>query len=797
MRNTARLVLYSASAALVILCGVYAQAQPAPAADVIANPFAHDAAAPAAGKAVFESTCAACHGAGAAGSERAPALNAGTFRHGGSDTDIFQTIRSGVPGTAMPSFSGLPSDSVWRLVSYIKSLSGATGALGHATGDAANGAKLFFGAAGCSGCHEVNGRGMDLASDLSGEGTKPVTAIKNGVLHQLPPARGFRTAPHYADVVTGDGRTVHGLVQNEDSAHLQLETADGKWLTLDKSGIRSIADAGGAQPRDVAGRLSPKDIDDVVAYLAAQKGRDFTQTIKASPAPVLPYARIAAAGKEPQNWLTYWGGFDSAHFSELDQITPANAGQLQAKWVGPMPGTTGNSEATPLVVDGVMYVSGAPGDVYAYDARTGLQKWAFHRKQDIKNPYQNNPNNRGVAVLDGRVFVGTLDDLLIAIDANSGRELWETRTANTLDGFTLTGAPLAVDGKIIMGMSGGELGVRGYLDAYDPATGKRLWRTYTVPAKGEPGNETWAGDSWKIGGAPTWLTGSYDPQLHLLYWGTGNPAPDYNAENRKGDNLYTDSVLAIDPDTGKIKWHYQFTPNDDHDWDSTEAYVLTDMTIAGKPRKVMLHADRNGVYYVLDRTNGQMLLAKPFVKTNWFTGFDTKGRPIVDPKTTATYGGQLVYPNVGGTNFQAPSYDGQSGIFYVEYVSSQGFAQSAPVSFEKGKLFLGRGAGPAPAAPETEQGVEAIEAATGKILWKFPLARVGLGSGLLATKGGVVFVGGAGGELVALDKTTAKPLWHFRVNDRVNTSPISYAVDGKQFFAIVAGNVVYAFALPD
>ena len=348
-----------------------------------------------------------------------------------------------------------------------------------------------------------------------------------------------------------------------------------------------------------------------------------------------------------------------------------------------------------------------------------------------------------------------------------------------------------------MGMSGGELGVRGYLDAYDPASGKRLWRTYTVPGKGEPGNETWAGDSWKIGGGPTWLTGSYDPQLHLLYWSTGNPAPDYNAENRKGDNLYTDSILAIDPDTGKIKWHYQFTPNDDHDWDSTEDYVLTDMAIGGKQRKVMLHADRNGVYYVLDRTSGQMLLAKPFVKTNWFTGFDAKGRPIIDPKTTATYSGQIVYPAVGGTNFQAPSYNAASGIFYLEYVSSQGFAQSAPVNYEKGKLFLGRGAGPAPQAPETDQGVEAIEAATGKVLWKAPLARVGLGSGLLATKGGVLFVAGAAGELIAMDDKTGKLLWHFRTNERVNTSPISYAVDGKQFFAIVVGGAVYAFALPD
>jgi len=786
--------------AVVMACLGQALAQPAtpPVADVIANPFANDPAAPAAGKALFEGTCAACHGAGAAGSERAPALNTGTFRHGGSDAEIFQTIRSGVTGTLMPAFSALPSDNVWRLVSYIKSLSGQTGPLGQATGDAVAGEQIFFSKGGCSGCHEINGRGLDLASDLSAEGTKPVAAIKLGVLHQLPRGRGFGGAPHYADVTGNDGRVVHGLVRSEDSFAILLETADGKWTSFQKKDVKTIANAGGAEPRDVATRLSATEVDDLVAYLQKQKARDFTQIAKNTPASVLPYTQLVNAKAEPHNWPTYWGDYAGHHFSGLDQITPANVSQLQAKWVGPMPPSpTGYSEATPLVVDGVMYVSGSPGDVYAFDVRTGMQKWFFHRKQDIKNPYQNNPSNKGLAVLDGRVFIGTLDDLLIAIDANTGRELWEVRTADTLEGIQMSGAPLAVDGKIITGMSGGELGTRGYLDAYDPVTGKRLWRTYTIPAKGEPGNESWAGDSWKTGGAPTWLTGSYDPELHTLYWGTGNPAPDYNAESRKGDNLYSDSVLAIDPDTGKIKWHYQFTPNDDHDWDSTEDYVLTDMTIAGKPRKVMLHADRNGVYYVLDRTNGQMLLAKPFVRTNWFTGFDKKGRPIVDPKTTATYSGQVVFPAVGGTNFQAPSYDAQTGVFFLEYVSSQGFAQSAPVTYEKGKLYLGRGAGPAPQGPPPEQGVMAIEAATGNILWKYTMARVGLGSGLVGTKGGVLFVAGAGGEFIALDQKSGKPLWHFRTNGPVNDSPMGYAVDGKQFVALVAGNVVYAFALPD
>jgi alcohol dehydrogenase (cytochrome c) len=375
--------------------------------------------------------------------------------------------------------------------------------------------------------------------------------------------------------------------------------------------------------------------------------------------------------------------------------------------------------------------------------------------------------------------------------------LWEVRTDDTLAGYQLTGAPLAVDGKIIMGMSGGELGVRGYLDAYDPATGKRLWRTYTTPAPGEKGNETWSGDSWKTGGAPTWLTGSYDPEQHLLIWGTGNPAPDYNAEDRKGDNLYSDSVLAIDPDTGKIKWHYQFTPNDDHDWDSTEDYVLTRMVVNGKERKVILHADRNGFFYALDGTNGQFLWAKPFVRTNWNKGFDAKGRPIIDPATIATRTGVTVFPAVGGTNFQAPTYDAKNGLFILEYVSAQGFAQSAPVTYEKGKQFLGRGAGGGPNPVATDQGIEAIDAKTGNIVWKFPMARVGLSSGLVGTAGGIVFAASAEGQLLVLDEKSGKPLWHLRINGPVNSSPITYSAGGKQFLAITASTQLLVFGPPD
>ena len=444
-----------------------------------------------------------------------------------------------------------------------------------------------------------------------------------------------------------------------------------------------------------------------------------------------------------------------------------------------------------------MYVSGPPGDVYALDAKTGLTLWRFHRKQDVVNPYQINPSNRGVAVLDGRVFFGTLDDNLIALDAHTGRQLWEVRVADTLEGFTLTGAPLAVNGKIIMGSSGGEMGLRGFLDAYDPATGTRLWRFYTTAAPGEVGGKTWSGDSAKLGGGGTWLTGSYDPELHLLYWSIGNPAPSFNQTVRKGDNLFTDSVVALDPDTGKLRWWYQFTPNDSHDWDSEEDLVLADQMVDGKPRKLMLHSDRNGVFYVLDRTDGKFLWAKPFVKVTWATGWDKQGRPIVDHSTDATPEGKIVWPSGAATNFQAPSYDRESNILFQHYNDSQGFMSMGPAVFERGKLYTARGSVIPPQGPPQKSGIEALDTTTGEAKWKFPVMRATNAAGVIATRGGLVFAATAEGQFIALDAKTGKALWNFRTGGPISASPISYAVDGKQYVAISAGNTLYAFALPD
>ncbi|MDB5455732.1 MAG: Pyrrolo-quinoline quinone [Caulobacter sp.] len=759
------------------------------------NPFTGNPAAIAAGNATFDGACSACHGLGATGG-RGPALNTGNFAHGGDDYEIFQTIQNGVPGTEMPPFAGLPSDQIWQLVTYIKNLSARVSTATAATGDPALGEALFFGKAQCSSCHEVNGRGLDLAVDLSEIGAKPLEAVRDGVLHRnLPRRQG--PAPRYLTVTLNDGRVVTGLVRNEDSFGLHLQQRDGQYLLLDRAQIKTTqATPGGVMPSDVGQRLTAGEVDDMVAYLSRQKARDFAAIAKQPIRGGLSYERLVAAKAEPQNWLTYWGDYQGRHFSELKQIDARNVSRLQARWSAPLLGAS-IVQTTPIVVDGVMYASGPPGDVYVFNAKTGMQIWKFHRKQDVTNPYQINPYNRGVAVLGGRVFVGTLDNLLIALDARTGRQLWEKRIADTMEGYTLTGAPLALKDKIIVGMSGGEMGVRGFLDAYDPATGERLWRFNTVPQAGEPAALTWSGDSWKHGSGATWLTGSYDPDLDLIYWTVGNPGPNNNPDVRKGDNLYTDSVIALDAKSGQLKWHYQFTPNDSHDWDAVQDVVLADKVVDGKPRKVLLHGDRNGFFYMLDRTNGAFLWAKPFVHQTWNKGFSPEGRPIVDPATVATAQGQRVFPAVGGTNFQAPSYDDKTGTFFIMFEDSEGFAASGPAVYEKGKLYTaGRpGARPAASIPP-QQGIKALDSSTGEVLWTFPLTRRSFSAGLLGTRGGVLFAASAEGNLIALDMKTGKALWRFQTGSPITASPMSYAVDGQQFVAVPSGNMLFTFALP-
>ena len=515
-------------------------------------------------------------------------------------------------------------------------------------------------------------------------------------------------------------------------------------------------------------------------------------------------SRLEHASAEPQNWSMYWGDYRSTHYSALTQIDTANVAQLRAAWTFPMPGSS-VLEATPLVVDGMMFTT-QPGVVVALDARTGRGLWRFTRTQKVKNPYEINPYNRGVAIGGQRLFVGTLDAALVALDAHTGTRLWEVQVADSMLGYSLTSAPLVVKDKVLVGITGGEFGARGFLDAYDAATGRRLWRWYAVPGPGEFGNDTWKGDSWQRGGSPMWLTGSYDPELNLVYWTVGNPGPQIDRSARGDlDNLFSDSVVAIDPETGRRKWHYQFTPNDGHDWDSCQAVVLVDREWRGRMRKLLLHADRNGLFYVLDRATGEFLSGTPFVYQNWNAGFDPHGRPIVVPGSNSSPDANaLVFPTVGGgTNFQAPSYSARTGWLYLAYREGGQAYVSAPATYEAGRQYIGRVAPgvttpPArkPGEPEASAGIKAIDPDTGKTMWSFPIAQSSLTNGVLATAGNVLFAASRDGNLIALDATSGAHLWHFQTGAAMAGSPISYSVDSQQYVAIAAGNLVYSFALP-
>jgi alcohol dehydrogenase (cytochrome c) len=514
------------------------------------------------------------------------------------------------------------------------------------------------------------------------------------------------------------------------------------------------------------------------------------------------YERLRNSEAEPRNWMHYWGNYRAAHYSGLTEITTRNVSRLQVEWSLPLPGTS-RLETQPIVIDGIMYTSGQPGTVLAIEARTGRRIWQFDRQRKARNPNEINPYNRGVAVLGNRVFVGTLDAAIVAIDARTGVLLWETQIADSMVGYSVTSAPLVVKDKVIVGVSGGEFGAPGFLDAYDATTGRRVWRWNAIPGPGEFGNDTWAGESWKTGGGPTWLTGSYDPDLDTLYWTVGNPGAQIDRSVRgDGDNLFTDSVVALDPATGRRKWHYQFTPNDGHDWDATEAVVLVDRRWHGQDRKLLFHADRNGMFYVLDRTDGKFLAATPFVYQNWNMGFTANGRPIQIPGSNSSAEGSfLVYPSVGGgTNFQAPSYSPLTTWFYLAYSENAAQYVSAPSPFEAGRQYLGRGRGSAPERqgdePLPSAGIKALDPETGQMMWDFKLSQSSLQNGVMATAGGVVFAASREGKFIALDGRTGFLLWNYPSGSSMAASPMSFAVDGRQYVAVASANAIHCFALP-
>ncbi len=538
--------------------------------------------------------------------------------------------------------------------------------------------------------------------------------------------------------------------------------------------------------------------------LWAQGGRGGPPSREAPVTPV-PFERILRANQEPQNWLTYSGNLNSQRHSPLTQISPANAQDLTLKWVF-QSRSLDKHEVTPLVVDGVMYTVQSPNDVIALDAVTGKTIWQYSHKpaEGTRNPCCGNLT-RGLAILGDKLFLAALDAKMIALDAKTGKELWTTQVADYKQQYAMTVAPLVVKDKVISGVAGGEHGVRGFLAAYDVNTGKEVWRFNTVPGPGEAGYETWLGkdgkptEAYLHGGAPIWVTGSYDPETNLTMWGTGNAGPDYNGDNRPGDNLYSSSVIAVDADTGKLKWHYQFSPHDEFDWDATQVPVLADISFQGSPRKVMMWANRNGVFYVLDRTNGQFLLGKSFTKTNWLTGFDEKGRPMRTPGVLPTQEGTLVYPgNQGGSNWYNPSFSPVTGLFYIptwENSSSIYKKGEDPPEFHDGQNFTGQGPGRGGATDEVFSSIIAMDPNTGDRKWTFKLSAPSTEGGVLTTASNLLFAGGRDGQFVALDARDGKLLWETNLGPSVSAGPMTYMVNGKQYVSIQCGSALYTFTL--
>jgi alcohol dehydrogenase (cytochrome c) len=676
-------------------------------------------------------------------------------------------------------------------------------------GDAASGRALVESNK-CLDCHRIGDTGSRLGPDLSDIGTRRTFDRLTRAL--VAPDDEVLPENRFVRVTTKDGTTVTGKLLNQDAFSIQLMNSEQQLKTYLKSALR---DVGIVQKGLMPAFDGPAgQIADIVSYLATLKGsmgarglpRASESSRESRGAPSASSARILNADREPHNWLTYSGSYASQRYSLLKDITRENVKGLTLKWVW-RPRYLDKMESTPLVVDGVLYTV-QNSEVVALDAATGRSYWTFrYRVPPESNAYV--MVVKGLAFADDRLFWATYDGHLIAIDAKTGNAIWNKTILDWKQGLQLNVAPLVVKDKVILGPATNEFGTNCWVAAYDVRAGSEVWRFKTVPEPGEKGNDTWPGDSWKHGGAPIWVTGSYDPATNLTFWGTGNPNPGWNGGPRNpGDNLYADSVVALDANTGKLKWHYQFTPNDEFDWDSVQVPVLADIEWNGKPRKVMLWANRNGFVYVLDRTTGEFLLGKAFVKQNWNIGFDN-GRPVKDPKIKPTPEGTRVEPGTqGGTNWYSPSFSPRTGLLYVSvwdnYSAISRYAEVAP--WEEGKKYTGRApAGPGGGAAGRTQvayrtedegfgAVRAIDPKTGEKKWDFKMVDY-TESGVLTTASDLLFAGGREGHFFALDARTGELLWKTSLGGTVANGPITFAADGKQYVAVAAEGALYVFGL--
>jgi len=747
------------------------------------------------GRREYEARCVGCHGADGAGGGHGPSIVDLRRSRATTRADVRALIRNGVPDGGMPGFA-LGDADLDAITDYVVLLK-APAADNPTNGDAAAGERFFTGKGKCASCHMVRGHGGVLGPDLSNLARERRTrqiqhALEAPGAEPSPSSASFRTV----SVRLRDGRVIRGFAKYENLFDVGLQSLDGDYHSLSRSEIAELTRLPSLMPPLEA---TPEETQNLLAYLTrltADRSATATLPGSATASGGASFDRIArpVSGE----WPTYHGHLSGNRHSALDQINAANVERLAPTWTFPVPSGQNALQVTPVVSGGLMYVT-AVNAVWALDARTGRQVWHYSRPRTkglVGDPAAG--INRGVAILGDRVFLQTDHAHLIALHRLTGQLLWDVEMADYRQHYGATGAPLVVNDLVVAGVSGGDEGNRGFLDAYRASTGERAWRFWTVPARGEPGSETWIGKALEHGCAATWLTGTYDAEARLLYWPTGNPCPDYNGDERQGDNLYSNSILALDPDTGKLRWYFQFTPHDLHDWDSNQTPMLVDMEFGGKPRKLLLQGNRNGFFYVLDRLTGEFLLAEPFVKNlTWASGIGKNGRPNLLPGNEPTSAGTRTCPSVeGATNWPSTSFSPATGLFYLMAEESCAIFSKSDQWWVQGQSFYGGGTRRSP-GDTSAKFLRALDPRTGKMVWE--VAGLGggiLASGVMSTAGGLVFFGDSpGGAFVAADARSGQLLWHFNTGQPWKSGPMTYAINGRQYIGVTAGSTVIVFSL--
>jgi PQQ-dependent dehydrogenase (methanol/ethanol family) len=741
------------------------------------------------GRVVFAARCAGCHGADALGTDRAPKLVGSRSVSQRSIFRLRELIQNGIQGTGMPAFD-LPPNELDAIVALVHSFNWQA-ADSNVPGDSVAGERFFFGQGQCASCHMVAGKGKPIGPDLSDIGReKTVDELQTAMLHPKPHA----TAGY--DLVTvklRSGQTIRGFARGRSNFDIRLEDLDGNFHVFQQAQISSIEDE--QQPWMPPLPADSPELPNLVAYLSRQTGVKTEPIANTDEHTGIEFSDILHP--KPGEWPSYNGKLSGNRYSELNQINATNVNRLVVKWIFTVPLWKQlvpdtpyfvenmkyfGLETTPIVANDTMYVTG-PHQAFALDARTGREIWEYSR---LRTPGlvgdASVGTNKGAAVLGDKVFLVTDNAHLIALNRTTGQVVWEAVMPDEPQHYGSTVAPLIVKDLVIVGVSGGDWGLRGFISAYKASTGERVWRFWTVPAKGEPGSETWKGKEPTLGGGSTWVTGTYDPETDTLYWPTATPFPNTDGRSRPGDNLFTECILALNPDTGKLKWYYQFTPHDVHVWDATETPVLIDTLYRGQDRKLLLLANRNGFFYVLDRTNGKILLAKSFMKhLTWASGIGADGRPQLLPE------GNVTCPE-DATNWNATAFSPLTHLYYV-MADEKCVVKLSPGNFKDER-------------PQVEPGkryLRALDIETGKTVWEDPQVGTIEGkrkAGVLATAGGVLFYGDPTGDFVAVDQRNGKTLWHFTTNGENKASPMTYTAAGQQFIVIAIGPNIVCFGLP-